>query len=61
MKRIEWANKVAQRNSNFDARAFLTQALGPRITVKTLDTVNAAESNQQALILALMSPEFQRR
>ena len=61
MKRIEWANKVAQRNSNFDARTFLTQALGPRITVKTLDTVNTAESNQQALILALMSPEFQRR
>ena len=61
MKRIEWANKVAQKNSSFDARVFLTQGLGPRLSSKTQDVIEAAESNQQALTLALMSPEFLRR
>ena len=48
MKRIEWANKVAQKNSSFDARVFLTQGLGPRLSSKTQDVIEAAESNQQA-------------
>lgn len=61
IKRIEWANKVAQTNFNYDARTFLAEALGPRTSAKTGHIVETAESNQQALTLALISPEFQRR
>ena len=61
MKRIEWSNKVAQRNSKMDARAFLKNALGDRVSEKTKLAINQAESNQQALIMMLISPEFQRR
>ncbi len=61
MKRIEWSNKVAQRNSKVDARAFLKSALGNRVSKETTQAINQAESNQQALVMMLMSPEFQRR
>ena len=61
MKRIEWANKVAQRNSNLNARAFLKSALGDRVSEATQHSIDQAESNQQALVMVLMSPEFQRR
>ena len=61
MKRIEWANKVAQRNSKLDARDFLREALGPRTSKETIDIIDQAESKQQALSMVLMCPEFQRR
>ena len=61
MKRVEWANKVAQRNSNLDARTFLDNAVGPRVSTKTKLAIEQAESNQQALTMVLMCPEFQRR
>ena len=44
-----------------DARAFLKNALGDRVSEKTKLAINQAESNQQALIMMLISPEFQRR
>lgn len=61
MKRIEWANELASRMPQVDARKFLQSALGPRVSNTTLEAVSRAESGQQALVLALMSPDFQRR
>ena len=60
-KRIEWANALATRIPHMDARKFLTSALGARASEKTTQMVANAESGPQALVLALMSPEFQRR
>ena len=60
-KRIEWASTVAEGLPNIDARKFLTDALGPRVSEKTVQLVAGAESGEQALVIALMSPEFQRR
>ena len=61
LKRIEWANKISSKIANIDAGDFLQSALGARVSVNTLQAVSRAESVQQARILALMSPEFQRR
>jgi len=61
LKRIEWANELSSRLSNMDARQFLRSALGERLTPKTLEAVSRAESNRQGFVMALMSPEFQRR
>lgn len=61
MKRVEWANQVAGRAPVVDARAFLDEALGPLVSGETRQTVARAESRSQALVLAMMSPEFQRR
>jgi len=61
LKRIEWANELSTRLPNMDARQFLQASLGERLSYDTLQTVARAESGQQAFILALMSPEFQRR
>jgi len=61
LKRIEWANELSSRLSNMDARQFLQSALGQRLSARSLKAVSAAESSQQAFVLALMSPEFQRR
>ncbi|MEO0786818.1 MAG: DUF1800 family protein, partial [Pseudomonadota bacterium] len=61
MKRVEWANRLAERNATLDARALLMTALGPRATADTLQAVSRAESPSQAIALALMSPDFQMR
>lgn len=61
MKRIEWANDVASRMVGLDARQFLQASLGPRASKETLQAVSRAASGHQALVLALMSPDFQRR
>jgi len=61
LKRIEWANELASRLPELDARAFLQSALGPRLSKHALQSVSRAESGQQAIVLALMSPDFQRR
>ena len=61
MKRIEWANELASTIPNLDALKFLKSALGQRLSDKTRTDVMRAESQQQALVLALMSPDFQRR
>ncbi|MEO0982976.1 MAG: DUF1800 family protein [Pseudomonadota bacterium] len=61
MKRVEWANRVAERTSGVDARDFIDDALGPRAGASTLQAVSRAESGEQALAIALMSPDFQRR
>ncbi|MEO0881388.1 MAG: DUF1800 domain-containing protein [Pseudomonadota bacterium] len=61
LKRIEWANRLAERNSTLDARDLLTTALGERASFDTLQAVMGAESPSQAIALALMSPDFQMR
>lgn len=61
MKRIEWANDLASRLPSLDARKFLQSALGPLVSKDTLQAVARAESGHQALVLAFMSPDFQRR
>ena len=61
LKRIEWANELASRLPDMDARQFLQTALGPRLSAHTLRAVSRAESGQQGFVMALMSPEFQRR
>lgn len=61
MKRIEWANIVAQRNTHINALDFITNTIGPLANKQTRNIIEQAESNQQALALALMCPEFQRR
>lgn len=60
-KRIEWAGRIAERAPGLDARQVLNDGLGDLATPETLQAVQRAESGTQALILALMSPDFQRR
>ncbi len=60
-KRIEWANRVAERAPTVDARERLEVGLGPRIAADTMIAVARAESGRQALAIALLSPDFQRR
>ena len=61
MKRIEWANRVAERSDRVDARTLLKQAAGPLAKADTLTMIQRAESGAQATAIALMSPDFQRR
>ena len=61
LKRIEWANKLAFRQADKDARIFIEQALGPIISAPTMQAIASAETRQQAFAMALMCPEFQRR
>lgn len=62
MKRLEWANAAASRSGSAGSPTdFLDRALGPLAGARTRRAVARAESAQQGLTLALMSPEFQRR
>ena len=61
MKRVEWANRLANRNSSLDGRDLLDAGLGDRANPETLQAVMRAESPQQAIALALLSPDFQMR
>ena len=61
MKRIEWANRIAEKTAIQDGRLLLQTALGELASETTVKAVSRAESGEQALALALLSPEFQRR
>jgi uncharacterized protein (DUF1800 family) len=61
MKRIEFANSVAQGFGHRDAVALAEQLLGDTLTAATRTAVARAESATQALILLLTAPEFLRR
>ena len=61
MKRIQWAAEVAQRAPGIDARRWLDDVLGPLAGSDTRTAVARAASSADALAIALMSPEFQRR
>jgi uncharacterized protein (DUF1800 family) len=60
--RLDIANNVAQRVAGrLDPGEVLADALGPLASPETRQAVALAESRQQALALAFMAPEFQRR
>ena len=61
-KRLEWANRTARLSApNHVPLDFLRHAVGALASERTQSAIALAESRQQGLTLALMSPEFQRR
>ena len=62
MKRIEWADALAQRvGSRRDAAELAPQLLGANLSDDTRTAVARAASAAQALTLLLAAPEFLRR
>jgi len=60
--RLDIANNFAERVAErIDPKGVVETALGPIASAETREAVARAESRQQALALAFMSPEFQRR
>jgi uncharacterized protein (DUF1800 family) len=60
--RLDVANSVAERVADrVDPNELVETALGPLASAETRQAVTRAESRQQALALAFMAPEFQRR
>ena len=61
-KRVEWALRLAERlGDRVDARALARASLGPRLSDNTYQQIERAADGTQAVVLLLMSPEFQRR
>jgi uncharacterized protein (DUF1800 family) len=61
-QRLDIANNFAERVAErVDPNAVIETALGPIASAETRAAVARAESRQQGLALAFMSPEFQRR
>lgn len=61
-KRVEWAQRQAGRfGDQLDARAVARASLGPLLTDTTYQQIERAADGTQAIVLLLMSPEFQRR
>jgi uncharacterized protein (DUF1800 family) len=62
LKRITWADVVAQRMGDArNARELAPQLLGGYLSADTTQSIARAESGAQALTLLLASPEFMRR
>jgi len=62
LKRIAWADAVAQRlGAERNARELAPQLLGATLGAETARSIARAESGSQALTLLLASPEFMRR
>jgi uncharacterized protein (DUF1800 family) len=62
LKRITWADVVAQRlGDKRNARELAPQLLGGSLSEETARAIGRAESGAQALTLLLASPEFMRR
>jgi uncharacterized protein (DUF1800 family) len=62
LKRIAWADVVAQRmGDSRNARGLAPQLLGATLSGETAAAIARAESGAQALTLLLASPEFMRR
>ncbi len=60
--RLDIASQISSRIAdNIDPRALLDVVAGDAASTETRQTVERAESKQQAFALLLMSPEFQRR
>lgn len=61
-QRLDIANRMAEMvQARIETAAFVETALGPLASSDTKQTIARAESRAQALTLALMAPEFQRR
>lgn len=62
LKRIAWADVVAQRMGDArNARELAPQLLGGTLSSETATAIARAESGAQALTLLMASPEFMRR
>jgi uncharacterized protein (DUF1800 family) len=61
LKRIAWADVVAQRMDHHNARELAPRLLGASLGEDTIKAIARAESAAQALTLLLASPEFMRR
>jgi uncharacterized protein (DUF1800 family) len=61
LKRIAWADVVAQRTGTRNARELAPQLLGGVLSDDTAMAIARAESGAQALTLLLAAPEFMRR
>lgn len=62
LKRVQWAQRLGETHrGNADARALAQLAWGADLSHSTLQHIQRAESSDQALALAIASPEFQRR
>ena len=60
--RLDIASQIASRIADsIDPRALLDVVAGEAASAETRQTIERAESKQQAFALLLMSPEFQRR
>lgn len=61
-ERVEIANAIGQRlGASLDPATVMDTALGPLASAETRQAIARAESQPQALTLALMAPEFIRR
>lgn len=61
-QRLDIANRAGELvAATVDPATVLETALGPLASAETRQTIARAESRQQAITLALMAPEFQRR
>lgn len=62
MKRLEWSQLLAERLGTRERpEDRLLGSLGSAVSAETLRAIRRAESQTQGLVLAMMSPEFQRR
>ncbi len=61
LKRIAWADLVAQRVGQRNARELAPQLLGGTLGDDTAKAIARAESGAQAMTLLLAAPEFMRR
>ena len=59
--RIEWSAHISKRIRNVDVINLAKTALGENIKNHTIETLERAESQQQAISLLLMSPDFLQR
>ena len=61
-QRLDLAELIAaQMETTVDAQELVEATLGPLASPETRRAVARADSRQQALTIALMSPEFHRR
>ena len=62
MRRVEIANRLAERSANrVDARTLAPLILAGQLSPVTGESIARAESPSQGLALFLLSPEFLRR
>jgi uncharacterized protein (DUF1800 family) len=62
IKRLEWSQQLADRSQiRTPPEVLAAQGLGASLTPRAATAIHRAESPAQGLVLALMSPEFQRR
>jgi uncharacterized protein (DUF1800 family) len=62
LKRADWSNLAADViGETMSPMAFAQTALGNSLTQATRTAISRAQDSRQGIVLALMSPEFQRR